>query len=466
MSSFDPMSAYTIVPKPTRIQDFHSYTEEYVVRPPYQRKMVWGRAKQQALLDSLFRRYYIPRIVLREVRMDKQSVKNEVIDGQQRITTVQLFFDDKLPLPQTLSDLGSELSGKLYSELPTDVRRFVDRLQYDVDLVKDIDDPHNAEHQRIATEIFWRLQQGESLNYMEVAHSRLSSLARNFVVKYADDQTFDYERYEPLETNPDKHDFFRVIDRGNNRMQHLALLTRFLMLEEDGGPTDLNNGDVETYIKKYQRDDGVGNLSLEKYPFAKQVLSNMTAFYKVFENDPMVTQSDGMKEFKVEYFIISLFLLLRHLRKHYVWQDGEQGLFYEFVQHFHERWRSPKRSEHLDIIAFADARQQGGKEVETRDRIIRQLFFQFALSQGHQMLAKDDRRAFNEQERIKIYRRDDGLCQQCLKEGRPEKEALVPWDEYQADHVLPHSRGGRTDVSNAVVLCSYHNQSKGADMPS
>ncbi len=36
------------------------------------------------------------------------------------------------------------------------------------------------------------------------------------------------------------------------------------------------------------------------------------------------------------------------------------------------------------------------------------------------------------------------------------------WSGYQADHVIPHARGGRTALENAELLCSYHNQSKGA----
>ena len=32
---------------------------------------------------------------------------------------------------------------------------------------------------------------------MEVAHTQLSSLTRNFIVKYSDNQTLDYSKYEP-----------------------------------------------------------------------------------------------------------------------------------------------------------------------------------------------------------------------------------------------------------------------------
>ena len=41
--------------------------------------------------DSLVRRYYIPSIVLREIKIDGVT-KWEVIDGQQRIDSVSSFF--------------------------------------------------------------------------------------------------------------------------------------------------------------------------------------------------------------------------------------------------------------------------------------------------------------------------------------------------------------------------------------
>lgn len=111
---------------------------------------------------------------------------------------------------------------------------------------------------------------------------------------------------------------------------------------------------------------------------------------------------------------------------------------------------------------FQNNRQQSGGEIEMRQRVMRQHFFQFVDRKDHEMVTRDDRRGFSEAERIKIYRQDEGLCQRCLEEGRPEEEAQVPWSEYETDHVIPHSKGGETVVENGQVLCRYHNRSKGA----
>ncbi len=102
--SFNPKPKYITVSSDINIKDFFEYKEMYVTRPPYQRKSVWSKKKKQSLIDSLFRRYYIPKLVIREVRLSDTQTVNEIIDGQQRITTVQEFFDNQYPLPKSLFD--------------------------------------------------------------------------------------------------------------------------------------------------------------------------------------------------------------------------------------------------------------------------------------------------------------------------------------------------------------------------
>jgi hypothetical protein len=248
----------------------------------------------------------------------------------------------------------------------------------------------------------------------------------------------------------------------------LALLARLVILEEkweeNNGPCDIRDQQIMEYIDEYQREDGIGNYSFENLPFAKRVVSHINKFYEVFKDDPMVDENGGMREFSIEYFIISIYLLLRHIDTYYVFDKKEKELFREFTISFHNRWKSERDESDTDILYFSESRQMSAKEIAFRDRIIRQVFFEYAKAQGHQMLTKDERRAFNEAERIQIYRRDNGLCQICLAEGKPEIEARVLWSEYDADHVLPHSKGGSTSVENAQVLCRYHNQQKGTKL--
>lgn len=459
--AFNPKTEYTIVPREFNIKDFHDYPEDYVTRPPYQRKVVWSKNKKQSLMDSLFRRYYIPKLVIREVRLADDRTINEIIDGQQRINTVQGFFRNEFPLPKSLEDISNELPGKYYDDLSVEIKKYLGKsITYQADIIKNIEEPDNVKHQMIATEIFWRLQQGETLNYMEVAHAQLSSLTRNYIVKYSDDQTFDYSSYEPIDNNPNKLPFFMLLNVDNNRMKHLQFMARFVLIELGEGSADLSDKKIEEFINDHKTDNGIGDFSYENESTSQEVLRNLKTFYDIFKDDPMYDKNSGIKELSVEYFIISIYLLIRHIRRNYVIDEKMKETIKNFLYYFHNRWKTYDETQDTDILSFSNHRQQGENDLEIRDRILRQIFFEYLNERGIEIKEKDEKRAFSELERIKIYRNFRGLCQQCLREGKSEKEAQVSWSEYQADHIFPHSKGGKTIIENSELLCRYHNQSK------
>ncbi|MCY3581783.1 MAG: DUF262 domain-containing protein [Chloroflexi bacterium] len=466
--AFNPKPQYDIIRTNQPIRDFHDFPEDYVTRPPYQRKVVWDTGKQQALLDSLFRRYYIPSIVLREVNLDDTQSKWEVVDGQQRINTVQAFFRDDLPLPKSLVDISADLPDRTYSGLPTDIRKFISKhLKFDVDIIRHIGDPFNNSHQKIATEIFWRLQQGESLNKMETAHARLESLSRNFLVKYADDYDFDFNRYETIDDNPHKLAFFtETRARTNSRMQHLTLLGRFLLIEIADGATDLGDRSVVALIDETKQQDGIGNQSYEDEFPAKEVVRNLKLFREVFHDDPLAdtkTYGTGIIALQYEYFTLSCYMLLRHLRKYYVYDEAVRLCYRDFVWEFYKRIKGISRTTDL-VTQFVENRQQNVQAVRNREQIIRLEFFKFARANGQDIfIEKDRRRTFDEDQRIEIYLRDNGLCQVCLAADLSEKESRVTWSEFHADHIEPWIKGGETKPWNGQVLCSTCNLAKGAN---
>lgn len=68
---------------------------------------------------------------------------------------------------------------------------------------------------------------------------------------------------------------------------------------------------------------------------------------------------------------------------------------------------------------------------------------------------KDRRRRFRSKERDALWIIADGECEQCgitLKPG------------WHADHIIPHSKGGPTDVINGAALCPTCNLRKGSNM--
>jgi 5-methylcytosine-specific restriction endonuclease McrA len=239
-------------------------------------------------------------------------------------------------------------------------------------------------------------------------------------------------------------------------------MARFLLIEKANGYSDLSDKQIEDFINSAKQDDGIGNLSYEKNSEADAVLQNLNKFYEIFKDDPMLDPENGIKELSVEYFIISIYMLVRHLRKHYVVDDKTKLMIREFTYYFHQRWKTYDETTDHDMLTFCNSRQQGELDLEVRDRIMRQILFEYLSKHKIEIIEKDQKRAFSELERIIIYRKGKGLCQQCLRESKPENEAKVSWSKYQADHVIPHAKGGQSTLINGELLCSHHNQSKGA----
>ncbi|TBU44693.1 hypothetical protein BD309DRAFT_957785 [Dichomitus squalens] len=79
-------------------KELHGLIHEGVIdlNPPYQREIVWPEAKQMKLLDSLYRNYYVPPVVFAVYTDDEGEKVKCCVDGKQRLTSIQRFFDGQI----------------------------------------------------------------------------------------------------------------------------------------------------------------------------------------------------------------------------------------------------------------------------------------------------------------------------------------------------------------------------------
>ncbi|MGF1489718.1 MAG: DUF262 domain-containing protein [Prochloraceae cyanobacterium] len=91
------------------------------VSPFYQRRLRWDQKKQSQLIESFLINIPVPPIILYE----KDYNSYEVMDGQQRITAIRDFYQNKLALTEL--KLWSELNGRTYQELPAKIKAGIDR---------------------------------------------------------------------------------------------------------------------------------------------------------------------------------------------------------------------------------------------------------------------------------------------------------------------------------------------------
>lgn len=135
-------------------------TDEIDLQPEFQRGLVWGREKQQLLIDTILRRWEIPPVF---VICDKNTFKKEVLDGQQRLRSIYDFYRGEFPVNgqvQPYNDLLVGLHGLRYDQLPIEEQRKFRNFSIRIFEITDYekDEPF---------ELFYRLNQSVKLTSAE-----------------------------------------------------------------------------------------------------------------------------------------------------------------------------------------------------------------------------------------------------------------------------------------------------------
>lgn len=95
-------------------------SKSIVANRVYQRAAgLWPASAQRYFIDTIIKEYPFQSVYLHEYVVPKtRRVKKDIVDGQQRLTTIELFSNDGLRLGKESGDL----SGKLFSELDEDIQ--------------------------------------------------------------------------------------------------------------------------------------------------------------------------------------------------------------------------------------------------------------------------------------------------------------------------------------------------------
>lgn len=90
------------------------------------------------------------------------------------------------------------------------------------------------------------------------------------------------------------------------------------------------------------------------------------------------------------------------------------------------------------------------KELMTDDEVQNKKgIFEFVLSGEYKLL---NLRTFRESEKRSVYEKQNGICPICGNH--------FEYSEAEADHIIPWSKGGKTNISNLQVLCKKCNREK------
>lgn len=150
------------------------------LEPSYQRKSVWTRRDRQYFLDTIFNNYPSPAIFLHKDIDDQGNTTYHVVDGKQRLETILLFVDNKLPIRDDIGD--TRLANKRWRDIVGDLelKRKLWDYQFTVEMLDSIEPA-------VVNEVFGRLNQNSrKLTPQEIRHSRYDGWFVTFAEVEAD----------------------------------------------------------------------------------------------------------------------------------------------------------------------------------------------------------------------------------------------------------------------------------------
>ncbi len=389
--------------------------------PDYQRPPVWSLPQKQLLIDTILRGYDIPKIYWRKV--EKNPDKYEVVDGQQRLRAIWEFMESKFSLGKNAESInGVDLKNVTYNGnnnkiLPDDIRLSFDIYPLDVIVMTDTDEEE-------VREMFLRLQNGTTLKAQEKRNAMTGNM-RDFVKQIASHKLFENCKFD------------------NSRYTYDLITAQMIKVELEGGPCNVKNADLNKMYERNKDFDSNGN----KAKKVKKVLSFLLRSFPV--KTPELER----------YSTLSLYLVVSCLMEKYVYNGLEESIKNWFIKF--ESYRREQKKLDVDncdpeTLSYHD-RTSHSTDSEDSLRWRNEYLLRKYLEYNPKIELKDNNRMFTHEQRLAIYRKNRGICQLKIKCNGKKCE----WDNWEADHIIPWSKGGKTIVENGQVSCPECNSSKG-----
>src|SRR5215469_683971 len=383
--------------------------------PDFQRPPVWSRSQKQLLVDTILRGYDIPKLYWRKTSTGPD--KYDVVDGQQRLRAIFEFHGGDFPLPKDSDPIdGLTLSKLKYADLPDELRLRFDTYSLDVIVLSQTDEDE-------VREMFLRLQNGTTLKAQERRNAYPGKM-RDSIKTLA------------------SHPFFGNCGFANSRYTFDLVAAQITAIELNGGPCNVKNANLNTMYQD-QADFDVNSSK------AKKIRRVLDYLLKSFP--------DKAPELE-RYSVISLYSMVSHCLERYVMQDQHQALHDWFIAFESKRAQEeflPEDNRDAELLAYKERTSHSTDAEDSiawRQEFLLRKFFETVPD----IELKDDQRLFSHEQRLAIFRRDQGFCQVKLKcEG-----LKCEWDAWEADHVKPWSKGGKTIVANGQVACIPCNSAK------
>lgn len=153
-------------PRNYSITDFYKWYKEgaLTLNPNYQRRKVWSEKAKSYLMDTIIKGLPISKLYMREtIDISTKKQIRDVVDGQQRLSTIFSFIDDGFYIRK---EHNKDYSGLYFSQLPSLIKQNILGYILSVDVITRTEDS-------IILDIFARLNTYNiSLNPQELRNAK------------------------------------------------------------------------------------------------------------------------------------------------------------------------------------------------------------------------------------------------------------------------------------------------------
>lgn len=333
--------------KDTKVYTISDYVNwdnlgEIKLSPKYQRNTVWNLKAKSYFMDSIIRGYPVPQIFIRQmIDVSLKKTYREVIDGQQRLTAIFGFIENKFEI---LKSHNSEYGGKTYSQLPEDIQEKILSYNLSTEIIKIKDDS-------LIYNMFARLNtNGYKLNNQELRNAQY----------WGEFKVCSYELSKQL-----THFFLEnkiFTDNDLSRMNEVEFVTSLIISTLDGIVTETPSI-VDGYYKKYddsfERRSEIEKKIIEIIEIIENIYTDISLSNSVFKKKTyFYTLFNAVKKIKGEEESINIDLLKvklnqfesefsKYLNKE-IYDTHKLQLFADFEKN--HRSRTTNKSEREDRV--------------------------------------------------------------------------------------------------------------------
>ena len=394
------------------------------IQPSYQRQYVWDAKKASLLIESVLLDIPIPIIYLAQ---NEDGIEN-VIDGQQRLTSLFCFIEGKFPDGKVFKLTGlnvfGELKGKTYKDLDDDKQEKIRDYSLRVISFTNESDPD------LQYEIFQRLNTGSvALNDQELRNCIYRGKFNELLKELTDNEDFR---------------FITGIQQPHSRMKDVEMVLRFIAFRN---ATYLN---YNPPIKKFLNDTMRKHRNIDDVD-AKQIREN---FKRACANTRSLLGDKAFRRFVVGES--------DHQDGH--WEKQLNISLYDIVMDSMSRVEPPVLMRHLDAV-----REAYINVISTNDAMISAITWgtsdkptvtkRFTLWNDiiNGIIADDkaDERCFSRSLKQKLYD-NDPTCAIC-------GQYIADIDDSAVDHIEQYWKGGKTIPDNARLTHRYCNCARPKD---